>query len=286
MDWHPTTRAALWMSGALFSFIAMAVGAREVSGGLGTFEILFFRSLIGLAVLAVVLTHSGWHPVSTKKFSLHLARNLSHFGGQFGWFYGIAFIPLAEVFAIEFTVPVWTAILAALLLGEGITRARLLSIALGIAGVLLIVRPGASVVQPAAFAVLAGAVAFGLAHTLTRKLTRTDTPLAILFYMALIQLPFGLVPALWNWVTPSAAMWPWLVVVGLTALTAHYCMSRALSLAEASVVVPMDFLRLPLIALIGASFYGEQLQWYLVAGAALILVGNLIGIRAERYRKV
>jgi drug/metabolite transporter (DMT)-like permease len=285
MDWHPTTRAALWMSGALFSFIAMAVGAREVSAGLGTFEILFFRSLIGLAALAVVLTHSGWHQVSTKKFSLHLARNLSHFGGQFGWFYGIAFIPLAEVFAIEFTVPVWTAILAALLLGEGITRVRSLSIALGIAGVLLIVRPGASVVQPAAFAVLAGAVAFGLAHTLTRKLTRTDTPLVILFYMALIQLPFGLIPALWNWVTPSTAMWPWLVVVGLTALTAHYCMSRALSLAEASVVVPMDFLRLPLIALVGASFYGEQLQWYLVAGAALILVGNLIGIRAERCRK-
>lgn len=281
---HPTTRAALWMSGALLSFLAMAVGAREAAAELNTFQILFFRSLIGLIVLSVLLQQRGWHRITTGRFSLHLVRNISHFAGQYGWFYGIAFIPLAEVFAIEFTTPVWTALIAALLLGERLTRSRVAAICLGLAGVLLIVRPGTGLMHPAALAVLLGAISFGLAHTLTRKLTRTDAPLAILFYMAAIQLPFGLVPTLFTWTTPSPAVWPWVLVVGLTALSAHYCMTRALTIADTAVVVPMDFLRLPLVAAVGATLYGEHLEWSLIAGAALILTGNLLSLRAERRR--
>lgn len=283
--WHSTTRAAAWMSGALLSFLAMAVAAREVSSELGTFQILFFRSLVGLAVLAVILQRSGWTQIRTSRFSLHLIRNISHFGGQYGWFYGIAFIPLAEVFAIEFTVPVWTALLAALLLGERLTPARLLAIGLGLAGVMIVVRPGSALMHPAALAVLLGAIAFGLAHTLTRKLTRSDTPLAILFYMTVIQLPFGLIPSLFAWVTPAPALWPWIAVIGLSALSAHYCMTHALTVADAAVVVPMDFLRLPLIAAIGAVMYGEGVEPHLIAGAGLILCANLLSLQAERRRR-
>lgn len=268
--------------GALLSFMAMAIGGRELSTELGTFEILFFRSLIGLFIVGALLTQSGWRQIFSKHLGLHAVRNLAHFGGQFGWFYGIALIPLAEVFAIEFTVPVWTAILAPLLLSERLTRGRITAIVLGFIGMLIILRPGIAVINPAALAVLGGAIGYALSHTLTRRLALADTPLCILFYMTIIQLPLGLIPALTDWVTPSMLMWPWLLVVGVTALSAHYCMARALAIADATVVVPMDFLRLPLIALVGFLFYAEALNWFVLGGAVVMLVGNLINIRAEQ----
>lgn len=276
--------AALWMSGALLSFMAMAVGGRELSAHLSTFQILFFRSLVGLVVISLLLSRAGWGQITSRPLGLHVLRNLAHFGGQFGWFYGLAFIPLAEVFAIEFTAPIWTAIWAALLLGERITWPRIVAVGLGIVGLLIILRPGSQGVHPAALAVLAGAVCFAFSHTLTRRLALTDTPLAILFYMTVIQLPLGLLPSLASWTTPAPALWPWLLVVGLSALSAHYCMAHALALAPATVVVPMDFLRLPLIAVVGALVYGESLEWAVLAGAAVMLLGNWINISAERRR--
>lgn len=276
--------AALWMSGALFSFMAMAVGGRELAAELSTFQILFFRSLVGLIVVTWLVARTGWRQVTSPPLGLHVLRNLAHFGGQFGWFYGLAFIPLAQVFAIEFTVPIWTTIWAALLLGERVTAPRLAAVGLGIAGLLIILRPGVQNVHLASLAVLAGAVMFALTHTLTRRLALSETPLAVLFYMTLIQVPLGLLPSLVNWTIPSPALWPWLLVVGLGALSAHYCMTRALALAPATVVVPMDFLRLPLIAVVGAVAYGEPLEWTVLLGALVMLTGIWINVSAEQQR--
>ncbi len=272
------------MSGTLVSFMAMAIGGRQLSGQLTTFQILFFRSIIGLLIISFLLGRSSRQQILTRHFKIHALRNIAHFGGQFGWFYGIAFIPLAEVFALEFTVPVWTAVLAAVLLGEQVTRARVTAITFGVMGVILILRPGIAVVNPASLAVLGGALGYALSHTLTRRLARVDTPLTILFYMTLIQLPLGFVTSIVDWTTPSAAMLPWIIVVGGTALSGHYCMARALALADAIVVVPMDFLRLPLIAGIGVLFYGEPLDWLVLAGGGLMFTGNLVNILAEKKR--
>ncbi|WP_287156692.1 DMT family transporter [Chloroflexus sp.] len=283
---HPAWRAALWMAGALFSFSAMAVGGRELAAELSTFQILFFRSLIGLPLVGlVVMRYGGPQQLRTRRLPLHLLRNLAHFGGQYGWFYGLAFISLAEVFAIEFTVPLWTALLAVVVLGERLTPIRLLAVILGIAGTFIILRPGSGMIHPAALAVLLAAFGYATAHTLTRKLVSTETPLAILFYMTLIQLPLGLIPALTDWTLPSPARWPWVIVVGVSALTAHYCMARALRLADATVVVPLDFLRLPLIALIGALFYGETVTWSLALGSILILSGIATNLWGEQRRQ-
>jgi drug/metabolite transporter (DMT)-like permease len=265
--------------------MAMAVGGRELAGAISTFQILFFRSLIGLAVISLLLWRAGWARARTRRPGLHLLRNLAHFGGQFGWFYGLGFIPLAEVFAIEFTTPIWTALWAALLLGERFSGPRLAAVGLGVAGLLLILRPGLESVHPAALAVLASAVCYALSHTLTRRLAQVDSPLAILFYMTVIQLPLGLLPSLADWRWPSPELWPWLAVVGLAALSAHYCLARALALADATVVVPLDFLRLPLIAVVGALFYGEPLAPIVLAGAGLMLLGNWINLRAEGRRR-
>ena len=278
--------AALWMSGTLVSFMGMAIGGRQLAGQLTTFQILFFRSMIGLLIISFLLWRSDWQQIFTQKIKMHAVRNIAHFGGQFGWFYGIAFIPLAEVFALEFTVPVWTALLATLLLGERISRARGTAVVLGVLGVIIILRPGMAVVNPASLAVLGGALGYALSHTLTRRLAQVDTPLTILFYMTLVQLPLGLVTSIPNWNMPAAEMWPWIFVVGVTALSGHYCMARALALADAIVVVPLDFLRLPLIAGVGALIYKEPIDWLVLAGGAVMFAGNLINIRAEnRLRK-
>ncbi|MEJ2167266.1 MAG: DMT family transporter [Desulfobacterales bacterium] len=276
--------AALWMSGTLVSFMAMAIGGRQLSGQLTTFQILFFRSMIGLLIIGFLVWRSNWKQIFTSHFRIHALRNIAHFGGQFGWFYGIAYIPLAEVFALEFTVPVWTAVLATVLLGEQITGARVTAVTCGVLGVVFILRPGIAVVNPASLAVLGSALGYALSHTLTRRLAQVDTPLTILFYMTLIQLPLGFVTSIFDWNTPSAAMLPWIFVVGVTALSGHYCMARALALADAIVVVPMDFLRLPLIAGIGALFYGEPLDWLVLAGGGLMFTGNLVNIQAEKTR--
>lgn len=282
----PAVRAALWMSGALVSFMAMAISGRELAAELTTFQILFFRSLVGLAVVAILLQRSGWTQVETRMFGTHLVRNLAHFGGQYGWFYGLGFIPLTEVFAIEFTVPIWTAILATIFLGERMNHLRALAVAIGFVGVLVILRPGVAIVSPGALAVLGGALGYAASHVFTKRLSSTETPLAILFYMTMIQLPLGLVPALPGWVWPSAAAWPWVVVVATTALSAHYCLARAFGLADASVVVPMDFLRLPLIAIVGFVFYDEALQVWVLVGAVIVFAAAWLNLKSARSARV
>lgn len=283
-SWHPTTRAALWMGGALFSLVAMALAARHLSASLSVFQILFFRSILGLVVISILLQKYGWHQVRTGHLRDHLIRNVSHFGGQYGWIYGIAFIPMAQVFAIEFTAPVWSALLAALILGERLTTSRVASVFLGLIGVFIIVRPDTGTIHPAALAVLIGSVGFSLSYVMTKKLSLVSSPLGILFYMSLIQLPLGLLPSVMNWVSPTLAQLPFILLAGGMGLVTHYCLARAMALADATVVIPLDFLRLPLIAIVGALFYGEPLQLALFIGAAFILGGNLFSIVTERRR--
>jgi len=272
------------MGGTLLSLVAMALAARHLSSTLSVFQILFFRSLLGLAIISLLLCRSGWAQAAPRHLGMHLVRNISHFGGQYGWIYGIAFIPMAQVFAIEFTAPVWSALLAAAILGERLTAPRMLSVALGLIGVFIIVRPDTGVIHPAALAVLMGAVGFSLSYVMTKKLSPVASPLCILFYMSAIQLPLGLLPSVMHWVTPTLAQVPLILLAGTMGLITHYCLARAMALADATVVIPLDFLRLPLIAVVGAMFYGEPLQAMLFVGAACILGGNLISIVVERRR--
>jgi drug/metabolite transporter (DMT)-like permease len=277
-------RCVLWMSGALFSFTAMAVAARELSHDMGTFQMLVVRSGFGVVLVTLLLAKSGFAQLRLTHLKLHATRNLIHFCGQLGWFYAIGLIPLATVFAIEFTTPLWTAVFAAIFLRERLTASRVAAVVLGIAGILLILRPGHAIIEPAALAMLASALAFGLTHVVTKKLSSRDSALCILFWMSFMQFTFALPPALARWAPLMPAQWPWVAVLGITGISAHYCMVRALSHADATLVVPMDFLRLPLIGLLGFVFYDEQLDWFLAAGALLILAGNTVNLLREHAR--
>lgn len=278
-----TLAAALWMAGALVSFSAMAVAGREATRTLDTFELMTWRSLIGaLLVTAFALSTGRLAAVRTKRMGLHFARNVFHFAGQNLWFYGVATIPLAQLFAFEFTTPIWVALLAPLVLGEALTRRRLAAVALGFVGILVVARPGLSPLGPGHLAAALSAVCFAGSVLATKLLSRGERVLTILFWMTWMQVGFGLITAGWDGSirVPDAASAPWVLIVGLGGLGAHLSLTSALSLAPASLVAPMDFLRLPLIAVVGALAYGEPLEVAVFAGALMILAANLMNLRA------
>jgi drug/metabolite transporter (DMT)-like permease len=274
-------RGALWMGGAMLSFAVMAVAARELLHTMGFFETLFLRSLVSFLLMLAVLPRFGLGVLRTQRFGLHVVRNVLHFGGQYAWVYAIAMLPLATVFALEFTMPVWTAVLAVPILGERLNRGRIVMLVLGLAGIFVILKPGFAIVQPAALAMLAGSFAYASMNIATKRLAESDSAIAILFYMSAIQLPLGLFPALPQWVTPGIAELPWIIAIGAAGLSAHYCLTRALRIADATLVVPIDFLRLPLIAAVGMLFYGEPLELSIMLGAAVIFAGTYYSIRRE-----
>lgn len=272
-------KSAIWMLGTLTSFCLMAIGARELSGQMNTMQVLFIRGVIGLTVISIVIVGAQKTQLfNTQRIRLHTVRNLFHFGGQYGWFLGIGLLSLAEVTALEFTVPLWTVIIACIFLKESLTTPKVLALILGFLGVIIIAKPSAGVINTASLIVLGAAICYAVSHVSTKSLSSTEDPLSIVFFMCLIQLPIGLLFSLSHWKNPVGIQWLWLFVIGITALTAHYCMSKAMLYAEVSIVVTMEFLRLPLMAMIGVWLYSEKLELTLIAGALLMLAGNLLNI--------
>ena len=276
-----TLRGVLWMGGAVLSFSAMAIAARELLAHMQPFQVLFLRSVVMLAIVLVVVAQADDPAIGTKRLRLHALRNLVHCGGQYCWVFAIGALPLATVFAIEFTMPVWTAILAAVLLGERLNRGRVVMLVLGLAGVLIILRPGFGFFQLATLVALAAAFLYAGNMIATKRLSGSDSPLAVLFWMSVMQTPLSLVAALPQWVAPPVSALPWIAVMGVGSYTAHYCMTRAFKLADASVVVPIDFVRLPLIAVVGAVFYKEPFDLWIIVGALVIFAGTYYSLRRE-----
>jgi len=268
----------MWMSGVLLSFTAMALSIRALSKTLGIFEILSIRNATGILVLSVLaLARPQLRlQLTTRQIWLQATRNVLSFAGQFAWSLGITLLPFATVFALEFTTPAWVALFAALILGERMTASRIGVVVLGLAGILLITRPGLEGFRPASLWVLGAAVMFGASAITTKKLTASQTTFAILFWMNAMQLPMNLLGSdpLFVRKLDATQLWP-LIGMAVSGLTAHLCLTNAFRYGDATVVYPLDFLRLPLIALIGWWFYGEWLDPMVFAGAALIIAGVL-----------
>jgi drug/metabolite transporter (DMT)-like permease len=285
---NPTLRACLWMIGAIGSFTAMAIAGRQVSFALDTFEIMTYRSLLGIVIVCVVAGMTGtWRQINRQQLGLHAVRNVAHFTGQNLWFYALTVIPLAQVFALEFTTPIWVLLLSPLLLNERMTRIGMIAALIGFLGVLIVTRPGSAPVSPGLIAAALCAIGFAFSAIFTRRLTRTQSIPCILFYLTVMQAIFGLICAGYDGdiALPNAATLPWLVLIGCAGLFAHFCLTTALSLAPASVVMPIDFARLPAIAIVGALVYAESLDPFIFLGAALIFGGNYLNITKGQTRR-
>ncbi|WP_172296221.1 DMT family transporter [Pseudoruegeria sp. HB172150] len=285
MNAQNTLRAAAWMIGAIVSFTSMAIAGRALAGQHDTFEIMTYRSLVGIAIVLAVGWRAGTlQQITRRSLHIHFIRNISHFIGQNLWFFAIASAPLAQVFALEFTSPLWVTVLAPLVLKERLTSTRALAAALGFVGILFVARPfGGLSLGPGLIAAALAAIGFAGSAIFTRLLTRTETITCILFYLTLMQAAFGLICAAHDGAVtlPTAATLPWLILVGCAGLVAHFCLTTALSLAPASVVMPIDFARLPIIAIVGMVLYAEPLDPAILAGAAVIFAANWMNIRKE-----
>ena len=262
----------------------MAVAGREVSFELDTFEIMMYRSFVGIAVVLAL----GWYfgtlgQITRRHMGTHFTRNLAHFTGQNLWFYAVTVIPLTQLFALEFTNPLWVLLLSPMVLGERLTRMRILAAVMGFAGILIITRPweyGISFVETKA---ALSAVAYAWTTLKTKKITLTETVTCVLFYLTVMQAVFGVICAGYDGdiAVPSITALPYVMVIALCGLLAHFCITSALALAPATVVIPVDFARLPVIAVIGMLAYGEALDIMVLAGAVLIFVGNYSNILHE-----
>jgi drug/metabolite transporter (DMT)-like permease len=276
--------AVFWMIGTLLSFSLMAISIRQLGGTLNLFELLMVRALGGLAILLVVV---AMQPALFKKLALrkpgtHLVRNGTHFIANLCWANAVIVLPLATVFAIEFMMPVWAGVLAVLFLGERFTVSRAGSIVLGFLGMLIILRPGIEAFQPAALGVLVASFGYAASNIGTKKLIPVQSTLAILFWMNVMQIGFALVGT--DPLFPlrlASHQWIWAAGIAIGGTTAHYCLTNALRVADAIVVIPLDFLRIPLIAFVGWMFYAERLDLLVFAGAGIIVTGIVWNLRAE-----
>lgn len=286
----PVGQAALWMTGAIVSFTSMAIAGRAVSHELDTFEIMLFRSLVGfILVFAGARALGTLHTVTRRHMGLHTIRNVGHFAGQNLWFFAITVVPLMQVFALEFTSPLWVVLLAPLILGERMTLDRVLVVGVGLLGVMLVAQPWQA---PPSFGLIMAALAaigFAISALCTRKLTHTETITCILFWLTGMQMVFGLICAGIDGdiALPSLQTAPWLVLIACAGLLAHLCLTQALSRAPASVVMPFDFIRLPVITFVGIWLYAEPFDvWALIGGIVIFGAGYLNIVTATRAPKI
>ncbi len=279
-------RVVFWMTGAILSFSATAVSVRGLAASFNIFEILSIRSLVGLALMLTLLAARPQYMHGlTDRIGLHIVRNSVHFIGQYTWAWSITLLPLATVFALEFTMPGWIALLAWPLLGERMTVSRVGSIVLGFIGVLVILRPGLQTFQPAALLVLFTAFAFALALIATKRLTAVANTYAIVFWTMALQLPMGLIGSdpLFLLRLDAGTLLP-AIAIGLAGVSSQFCLAKAFQAGDATLAIPFDFLRIPLIALVGWMFYEEALDIWVFVGAGIIISGVIWNLRAESRR--
>jgi drug/metabolite transporter (DMT)-like permease len=282
-----------WMGGTLLSFSVMAVSVRQLSFKFALMEILTIRNVSGVIILSCMafMRPSLRAQIKTTRLGLHALRNAVHFLATYLWALSLTLLPMATVFALEFTAPAWVSIMAVLFLGERLTTARIAAVVLGFVGVLVIIQPGVETFQASTLIVLTAAICFSISIVSQKLLTKSDSTFGILFIMNASQLPLALIGVFISGDIGFLAkleMSDLLPFVGIcfVGLTGHMCLTNAFRAGDAIVVVPLDFLRIPLIAFVGYFLYGERLDPVVFFGSAFIISGILWNILAERrYHK-
>lgn len=274
-------RGSLWAIVAIVFFTGMPISVRYLSASMTSFEIIFFRSILGMMIMAPFLAWRGWDGLRTNAPWLHVQRSTINFVGMVMWFYALGIMPLADATAIHFTMPLFIVLLATVFLGEKIGPRRLLAIGVGFLGVLIILRPGAVEFSLPAAGVLASAALYGGSVIYIKIITRTDPVSSITFYTHLIMMLLALIPTAIYWRPPSWDDAPMLALLAGCGTIAPYCFSRALQVMDAGLVAPFDFLRLPFTALAGLLLFAETSSYWTWVGAAVIFGATTYITRRE-----
>jgi drug/metabolite transporter (DMT)-like permease len=280
-------RGAAWMLGFIINITIMAISIRELSFKYSSFEIQNFRNIFSIVIILFIYVLKSNTQLKTYQIQTNFIRNIFHFIGQSAWTWGLTVLPLAVVFSIEFTMPIWAAILALIIFKEKITLNKILFLIIGLLGTWIILMPDAEYIGLYNIIVLCSAITYAVAHNFTKKLTNTDSILSILFFMSILQLPLSLIGSFvigdihYNIIKEA----PLIILLTITSLLAHYCLSSALKNAEASIVLPIDYIRLPLILFVGWYYYGEIISSNTLMGSILIIFGVIVFLNRDYKKK-
>lgn len=281
-----TLRGAAWMTLAALMYTVTGAMVRHLADSYSVFEVGFFRSIVAVTILLPAICGFSARRVRdafrTERLAMHVLRTGLSYAGIMCWFYGVSRIPLSDYYALQFLTPLFTMAGAALLLGEATRLRNWLAVLAGFAGALVIVRPGFAEIGLGTLAAVGAALVFASVNNTARVLSRTDSATTIVAWGNLILIPLSLVPALPGWVTPGWDDLPWLCGVGLTATVAQFSITRAVATAEARIIQPLDFVRLPFAAALGWVAFGESSDLWTWAGAAIIFAAATYVLRGER----
>ncbi len=264
-------RGTLWMTLAAVLFAGIPISVRMLSDHMGPAEMIFFRSVLGMAFMAPYFLWTGKRPLRTNVLRLHIQRSAINFVGMMLWFYALALIPLGQAVALHFTMPLFIVLLAALFLGERVGAGRWVATVTGFAGVLIVLRPGVVEVGLPALAVLGSAALYGIAFITIKVLTRTESAAVITFFSHLVMLVIATVPTIVWWRAPVLSDIPFLLLIAVCGTIAPFAVTRALHVMDASVVAPLDFLRLPFVATAGYFLFAEIPDRWTIIGALVII---------------
>jgi drug/metabolite transporter (DMT)-like permease len=270
----PILQAMVWMILGGATGGIMNVIIRQLARDIDPLEIVFFRNFFGLLVMVPFMARMRLGGLRTSKMGFYLIRGAVAFISMVTWFVGIARVPLATATALNFTAPLFATCLAALILREEVRARRWTAIAIGLAGVVIILRPFGAL-DANLFLIIASAATAAMGSITVRFLSRTESAVAICTYMMLFLAPMSLVPALFVWQWPGLALWPALILLGILGMAGQLTVVRALSIAEASAIAPFEFMRLPYAAFLGYLFFGERPDGWTWLGAAIIIASSL-----------
>lgn len=274
-------RAAFWIVFAGAAFVFMMAIARHLADDLHMLLIVFWRAAFGVMFMMPWLARRGIGALRTDRTAFHGVRTLTNYGGLLLTFYAATLLPFADITAIGFTRPIIGSVLAIVLLGEAARARRWWATLAGLAGAVIIVRPGFVELNPGVWLVLAAVMLGGVNAVLARFLVRTDSPDTVALYMMAFLTPVALVPALFVWRWPDPSEFPWLVLLGAIGMVSQRSITRAYHAAEATVTLSFDFLRLPVAALIGYVLFAERPDVWVWVGGAVICASTVFLGRSE-----
>ena len=271
MNMTPTARGIFWAVTAAAAFSTVPISVRFLTPHLPPMEMVVIRSLIATGFMVPWALAVGWKGIKPNRVDLHILRGVLNGSGMILWFWALGLIPIADAVSVQFTLPLFALLFAVVFLGERVGIRRIGAMAVGFAGVLIIIRPGFTEVTLATGAVLGSAAFYAATLVVMRSQSLNDRPLTIMLWSNLFIGLTALMPALFDWVTPPLAAWPWLLFLAVGGWCAHFSLTKALVTIDAKTAAPLDFLRLPFVAIAAYPLFGEfpdALTW---TGAAVII---------------
>jgi drug/metabolite transporter (DMT)-like permease len=262
-------------------FAGLSAQVKFLSSDLHGFVITFWRNFWGLFFMLPWLFRQGLGELSWPRIRMFTLRSALSLVSMLFGFTSLSYLTLANATALSFTAPLFATILAALVLGETVRRRRWTATLVGFIGVLIVLRPSVSGISFGEILALTGAFLTALVIIVVKQMSRTEPSNAIVAYMVLLLTPMSLVCALPFWSWPASSDWPFVVGMGLAGTVGHVCWTRAISLCDASVVVPFDYVRLIFTIIIGILAFAEQPDTFTLIGSAIIVLAGIYIARRE-----